>query len=115
MLHAVLQRCGGHPRYSFARLETPAYLLAIPTCIERRPSSIQEIVARGVVESRRHSTSTLNRLTTCFTVLSYLRSIFSMLVAGCRDVAQGGLCDACVSLTDNLGETKLNQHFVHSA
>jgi hypothetical protein len=38
------------------------------------------------------------------------------LHAGCGDVAQGGVYVMhSVSLTDNLGETKFNEHFAHSA
>jgi hypothetical protein len=103
MLHAVLQRCGGLARYSFARLETPADRLAILTCIERRPSSTLKIIARGEIDSRPCSTATLGKLTTCFMV--EIMFAIHLLDAGVSTMH-------CVSLTDNLGETKLNQHFV---
>jgi hypothetical protein len=106
MLHTVLQHYGGLARYSFARLETPAYQLAILTCIERRLSSTLKIIARGEIDSRPCSTATLGKLTACFMV--EIMFAIHLLDAGVSTMH-------CGSLTDILGETKLNQHFAHSA
>jgi hypothetical protein len=67
------------------------------------------------IDSRQSLPTNIDEINNLFHSAHVMFAIL-LLHAGCGDVAQSGVyAMRLVSLTDNLGETKLNEHFAHSA